>query len=147
MEELPLELLILKSFHGHLGPYVILGYMMGKIAREKFPDKIYANVYTGTKPPLSCLVDGIQMSSCCTLGKGNITLHTGGFPMATFNDDEGSKLMIELKADIREKVDSEMSLGNEEQRALELYAMSSKKLFNSEYTPVNRSFRRLIGKQ
>lgn len=138
MEALPLEMRILKSFHGHLGPYVVIGYKMGRMAREKFPDRIHANVYTGNKPPLSCMVDGIQMSSCCTLGKNNITVHKGSFAMANFLDDVGNKMVIELKKEIRDKVDREMSRDDEEFRSMELFRMSEGQLFDSSYTSISR---------
>ncbi|MDD3398684.1 MAG: formylmethanofuran dehydrogenase subunit E family protein [Candidatus Methanomethylophilaceae archaeon] len=147
MEELPLELRILKSFHGHLGPYVVLGYKMGRMAREKFPEKIYANVYTGNKPPLSCLVDGIQMSSSCTLGKGNITVNKGSFAMANFMDEVGNKMVVELKKEMREKVDREMAKEGEEERSLELFLMDNSQLFDVTQTAVNRPTQTLTGRR
>ena len=65
----------LKDFHGHLGPYVTVGYRMGLAANREFGDSAFkkkAIAYSGLKTPLSCMVDGIQVSSGCTLGKGNI---------------------------------------------------------------------------
>jgi len=147
MEGLPLEMRILKSFHGHLGPYVVIGYRMGRIAREKFPDKIHANVYTGNRPPLSCLVDGIQMTSSCTLGKSNITVHKGSFAMANFLDDVGNKMVIELKKEIRDKVDREMSRDDEEVRSMELYNMSNEQLFDVSYTGISRPAPPITGKR
>ena len=147
MEELPLELRILKSFHGHLGPYVVLGSKMGRMAREKFPEKIYANVYTGNKPPLSCLVDGIQMSSSCTLGKGNITVNKGSFAMANFMDEVGNKMVVELKKEMREKVDREMAKEGEEERSLELFLMDNSQLFDVTQTAVNRPTQTLTGRR
>jgi formylmethanofuran dehydrogenase subunit E len=147
MQDMPLELHILKSFHGHLGPYVVLGYKMGKMARERFPEKIYANVYTGNKPPLSCLVDGIQLSSSCTLGKDNITVHKGGFAMANFMDEAGNKMVIELKKEIRDKVDREMSKVGEEERSLELFRMEDEDLFDVNLTMVNRPSQTSTGRR
>ena len=86
MSSLPDEMLALKKFHGHLGPYAVLGYRMGLIARSTFPERIYAIVHSGTKRPLSCLADGVQMSSCCTLGKSNITVMEDGEARVEFSD-------------------------------------------------------------
>ena len=87
MISLPDELRELKRFHGHLGPYAVVGFRMGMIARSRYPDKIFSTAYSGTKRPLSCMADGIQMSSCCTLGKGNITLNEAGKASADFTDN------------------------------------------------------------
>jgi len=47
-------------------------------------------VKTGTTPPLSCLVDGIQISTGCTMGKGNISTEPSGLAEATFSANGGS---------------------------------------------------------
>jgi len=67
----------LAKFHGHLGPNIVLGYMMGKYACEHLsnnPFSLKAVVYCPKKTPESCIVDGIQLGSGCTLGKGNIEI-------------------------------------------------------------------------
>lgn len=63
------------AFHGHLGPYLVLGLRMGILATallDSDPFNIEAEVHTLKGTPYSCLLDGIQFSSGCTLGKGNI---------------------------------------------------------------------------
>lgn len=65
------------AFHGHLGPLLVLGLRMGLLAQtilEGDPFTMKAEVHTRKTPPYSCIVDGIQFSSGCTLGKGNITI-------------------------------------------------------------------------
>jgi len=67
----------LAAFHGHLGPYIVLGYRIGKYVRENFcddPFSLKAEIYCEGKPPQSCLADGVQLSSGCTLGKRNIEI-------------------------------------------------------------------------
>ncbi|OPX66703.1 MAG: FmdE, Molybdenum formylmethanofuran dehydrogenase operon [Methanoregulaceae archaeon PtaB.Bin009] len=67
----------LAAFHGHLGPYIVLGYRIGKYIREHFcsdPFQMKAEVYCAGTPPQSCLADGVQLGSGCTLGKRNIEI-------------------------------------------------------------------------
>ena len=88
-------LLLLERFHGHLGPYVVLGYRMGRFARKflgKNPFGLRAEVFTGSTPPISCLVDGIQVGSGCTLGKGNVSIKEGGIAQVHFITDDGRRL-------------------------------------------------------
>ncbi len=69
----------LARFHGHLGPYIVLGYRMGRHALQKLgadPFSIQAEVYCSGVTPQSCLADGVQLGSGCTLGKRNIELIT-----------------------------------------------------------------------
>ena len=65
------------EFHGHLGVFSIVGAKMGIKARELFgvgPDILGVTTYAGTKPPYSCLNDGIQVSTGATIGQGLITI-------------------------------------------------------------------------
>lgn len=81
-------------FHGHIGPYVVLGYRAGLIAnRELSPDPFSktASTATGFKTPVSCFTDGVQIGSRCTLGKGNITVSDEGEASVKFSLKDGSK--------------------------------------------------------
>ncbi len=92
MTELPEELVPLKRFHGHLGPYVVIGYRMGRLARERFDGKMTAVVFAGRHPPMSCLIDGVQFTTGCTLGKNNIVVREGqrsGGPFHRLEEDPG----------------------------------------------------------
>lgn len=67
----------LAAFHGHLGPFIVLGYRMGRYARDRFcsdPFAMKAAVHCSGIPPESCVADGVQLGSGCTLGKGNIEI-------------------------------------------------------------------------
>ena len=62
--------------HGHSGPYLNLGIKMGLLALEILGVKGYFDLSTEVeleyRTPMSCLIDGLQVSTGCTLGKGNI---------------------------------------------------------------------------
>lgn len=128
MSTLPDELQALKRFHGHLGPYAVLGYRMGLIARQRYPQKIYAIVHSGTKRPLSCLADGVQMSSCCTLGKNNINVREDDDARVEFSDGS-SHLEVSTLPSVREGIDGKCTHDNEETMAMELYTAPAERLF------------------
>lgn len=89
----------LAAFHGHLGPYIVQGYRMGKYARRYFcgdPFKMSAVVYCSGKPPQSCLADGVQIGSGCTLGKRNIDIVVGDDVRCEFTN-AGKRLVLRLK--------------------------------------------------
>ena len=107
----------IEKFHGHLGPYAVIGYKMGIIAREKLgsdPFNKKAVVYTGTTPPISCIVDGIQLGSCCTLGKGNIiTIDKNQAKVEFFlKEKPEDKLTIFLKDKIKNEIDTTINQEN-----------------------------------
>jgi len=86
-----------KSFHGHLGPYLVLGLRMGLVAvrtlRPREPHELSATVWTEHSPPKSCLLDGVQVSSGCTLGKGNLRVKNASQVQARFRRSKCSVLI------------------------------------------------------
>ena len=68
------ELKIIRDFHGHIGPYAVTGYIIGKLAKKSFKKLEKIVVYNPLKTPQSCVIDGLQLSSGCTLGRSSIKL-------------------------------------------------------------------------
>lgn len=101
------DLDLIGKFHGHIGPYAVLGYRMGALANRELGEKGFgksAVVYTGIKPPISCLIDGIQLASGCTLGKGNISVEDKGEAMALFKNKEGRSMTISLDQGLQDRI-------------------------------------------
>jgi pyrimidine-specific ribonucleoside hydrolase len=103
------------EFHGHLGVFSIVGAKMGIKARELFgvgPDMLEVMTYAGTKPPYSCLNDGIQVSTGATLGMGTIHLAADTItrPSAVFTYKNRS-IRISLKQEYLEKIDADINEG------------------------------------
>jgi formylmethanofuran dehydrogenase subunit E len=97
----PKELFLLGArFHGHPGPFLALGIRMGLLALSLVESRghrdIAAEVETGTQPPISCIVDGIQVSTGCTPGKGNLSVKPLGKPAAVFSAN-GKRVRIEVR--------------------------------------------------
>jgi formylmethanofuran dehydrogenase subunit E len=125
----------IEDFHGHLGPYAVIGYKMGKIASEKLggnPFDKSAIVLTGTTPPLSCIIDGIQIGSGCTLGKGNIKVHSANCAQVIFSNKEGNQIKITLKEKIRKEIETNVTEENIIFYANDIYSRSENLLFNIE---------------
>jgi formylmethanofuran dehydrogenase subunit E len=123
MTKLPKDLEGLVGFHGRLGPYVLLGYRMGLMAKSYFPGKFYATLFTGTEPPVSHLIDGVQFSSGCTMGRGNLSIKEGGRPVARFYDGLRSLETSPLDT-VQRKIDMAGSYEAGEKLALELHELS-----------------------
>ncbi len=116
-EELRETLTKAAKFHGHLGPFLVVGVRMGQLALERLNlepirdqhGPLSVVVETGTKPPISCTVDGIQWSTGCTLGKGKIKVEDLGRPVARFNSGR-HELRIQLKDWIFKKIEDTLKL-------------------------------------
>ena len=118
----------LKRFHGHLGPYVVIGFRMGQLARAAFPKKIFATVFSGTKRPRSCMADGVQFASCCTVGKNNLAIVEGDEARATFTDGVDA-FEVKALAKIINRVDKDMTHENEEELSAEIFQAKQEALF------------------
>lgn len=124
----------LAKFHGHLGPNIVLGYLMGKYASENLcsdPFSLKAFVYCPKKTPESCIVDGIQLGSGCTLGKGNIEIIENQAICCEFTSGVTTlKLTPKTMPPLPERdEDYELAI---ETYAEELYQMNPESLFEIE---------------
>ena len=127
------------AFHGHLGPFLVVGIRMGIVALKELNSGGYSDmavlVETGTTPPISCMIDGIQVSTGCTLGKGNVHAITNEKPepKAVFTGltSGGKTLEIELKPEIMEEI---LKSGAIEEFAGRIATMTDEELFNRKIT-------------
>lgn len=103
------------EFHGHLGVFSIVGAKMGIKAREILgasPDELKVVTFSGTRPPYSCLIDGIQVSTGATLGMGTIHIANDGIilPKAIFTFGNRS-VQLSLKAEYLMQVEEDIAEG------------------------------------
>ncbi len=129
--DLPDELAELQRFHGHLGIYVTLGLRMGAIGKRTFGHwkGLRATVRTVPKPPMMCVVDGVQLGSACTMGKGNIAIEAAEAPGVTFEKD-GRRLTISLKPGLVRTIEGEMSHEREIERSLHYFHVAEEDVFD-----------------
>ncbi|MCD6467225.1 MAG: formylmethanofuran dehydrogenase subunit E family protein [Methanomicrobia archaeon] len=123
------------EFHGHLGPYLVLGLKMGVLAKNTLnadPFEIRAEIHTEKITPRSCILDGIQFTSGCTLGKGNIDVMESDEIFGVFYKDN-SKILIKVKKEILEKIEK---VSDMEEYARILFEKKDEELF--EYDKVKK---------
>ena len=132
IEDIEKDIHSLKEFHGHIGPYVIIGARMAILSNrllEKDPFKKSVRIFTVHSPPKSCLMDGIQFFSGCTLGKGNIEIINEEISKAIFKSKK-KELIIELKE--RVNIPKNTSKDELEKIAMEFLKMDENQLFKIE---------------
>jgi formylmethanofuran dehydrogenase subunit E len=110
MKDHPL-LIAAGRFHGHIGPFLAIGLRMGGIANQALgrdPMEMKASVAVEPRPPRSCVLDGIQYSTGCTMGKGNIMFKPSPVEVsATFHMGQKS-VEIKVKQALLERIESEL---------------------------------------
>lgn len=109
--EMEWRLVVLTNeIHGHLGIYSTLGAKMGLRAREWFEAQglkghISVLSFAGSAPPVSCLNDGLQVSTGASLGHGLIALSDAPSkrPESIFTCGEHS-IRLALKSEYSEQI-------------------------------------------
>lgn len=134
-KDVPPELAGLRALQGHLGPYAVVGLRMGRLARKHFRERgpagrdLDARVCAPMKPPVRWVLDGVQFASQCTLGKGNITPVDASDVSAVF-ESGGKRLTVQLRDDVRRRIDSDMARDKELEQSLWIYTMPEEELFD-----------------
>jgi hypothetical protein len=128
---------LLRTLHGHLGPYVVIGYRMGRLALSELHSEghfgISAEVHSPRQTPRPCLIDGVQVGSGCTLGKGNIVVEEASEPAwATFTTAGGEQATILLRPDIPDLVRDLVDARGVEATGLLFFEMRLDSLFTIE---------------
>jgi pyrimidine-specific ribonucleoside hydrolase len=103
---------ITNELHRHLGVFSIIGVKMGIRAREFFDtgvDEFSTVSFAGSSPPLSCINDGLQVSTGSTPGHGLWTVinDTPSLPSAEFRY-MNHRIRLTLKPKIAEKIVAEL---------------------------------------
>jgi formylmethanofuran dehydrogenase subunit E len=80
-----------KEFHGHLGPFLAMGVKMGQIGLRELGLSEQTNslqVFLKVSPnvPYSCVIDGLQISTKCTIGNKKLRVENAEKIEAKFKD-------------------------------------------------------------
>jgi len=104
--------IIASELHRHLGVFAIIGVKMGIRAREYFNtgvDEFTALSYAGSTPPLSCMNDGVQVSTGATPGHGLLTVSNVAPTSATVDFTYlGKTIRVSLLPEIAQQISAEL---------------------------------------
>jgi len=124
----------LVEFHGHLGPFLVLGVKAGLLANSLLGKNCFemkAIVVTKPSPPTSCFVDGVQFVTGCTMGKRNIRLRKGRSTSAVFLKD-GRTVRLRVRDEVLESLNKIASEDESHKESLRLLSCSASRLFKVE---------------
>ena len=83
---------MIKAFHGHVAPGVVLGGFMVDLAYRNLPQGEYFDAISETR---SCLPDAIQLLTPCTVGNGWLRIiDLGRFAMSLFEKYTGNGVRV-----------------------------------------------------
>ncbi len=104
---------ITNELHRHIGIYSIIGAKMGVRSREYFGagvDEMKLISYAGHYPPISCMNDGLQVSTGATTGHGLLTVLTDVDPQPKVVFEYlGQQVEFSLKEEYSQKLEKEVN--------------------------------------
>ena len=86
-----------RKLHGHVGPYLVLGIRMGNAAEKALDiddgdlSRLKVDVYIPLHIPNSCMLDGIQVATTCTIGNRRLRFRDSQTTKAFFLNEETSR--------------------------------------------------------
>lgn len=140
------------DFHGHLGPFLVLGVKMGiigirELRAKKGNPKLRVTVMTKPSVPFSCVIDGIQTTTKCTIGNRKLKLRNSSTKVAAkFQILEGNIVTVTLNTakleELGKLVSKHASFQEMEKIAHKVVAMSEKELFKVKKSNLNYGYDR-----
>jgi len=126
------------KLHGHLGPFLVIGVRMGDLAKrylevdDKSSRRLEVSIKTPLSTPFSCVIDGIQASTSCTVGNRKLKTENSTKEITAHFKLQNSKKTFRISVNPRtaETLISEMSKGAKaEQLAAKIARMQEEQLF------------------
>ena len=109
-----------EEFHGHLGPFLVLGVRIGligvrELGAKENEEKLRVTVMSKFSVPFSCVIDGVQMATKCTIGNKKLEVKNSSGVAAKFQLPNTQCVSVavnpaalsKLKKDLPEYVSSE----------------------------------------
>jgi formylmethanofuran dehydrogenase subunit E len=127
-----------RKLHGHVGPFLVIGLKMGAAAKKALNvsdtecTHLTAEVAVPLHPPFSCLLDGIQVSTTCTIGNQRLKIKNSKTIQATFKRQKNAKkVKITLTQHFSEQLEEKLKQDRlDEAFAWGLAELPENQLFN-----------------
>jgi formylmethanofuran dehydrogenase subunit E len=138
-EELMQAIRDAEKLHGHLGPFLVIGTRMGKMAQRDLhvsgnENKLQIVARTPPSTPFTCVVDGIQSTTKCTVGNQKLRIENSNEIAASFTlQDTHRSLNISLNPQVTEDLMKKISESRSaEELAWEIARTPEARLFSVE---------------
>jgi formylmethanofuran dehydrogenase subunit E len=129
-----------QKLHGHLGPFLVIGVRMGMTAKKALNlsdeqcEFLKASVKVPLFPPFSCLLDGIQVATSCTVGNQRLSIESSEEICVIFAEQNAGKTVkITLEPNMAKELKKKLGKGSPAEKfAMELAHKPENQLFNIE---------------
>ena len=126
------------DFHGHLGPFLVIGVRMGSLAKKilnanaEENNKFRVTARLPLLTPFSCIIDGIQATTQCTVGNQKLRIENSQAKIIVYFEQQDSHkvLRIHVNSKIIKELEKRYSEGaSNEELAQEIASMPESQLF------------------
>jgi len=127
-----------EDFHGHFGPFLVVGVRAGIIAlRELQTSKenksLRAVVSLVYSVPYSCILDGIQLSTGCTIGNKRLRFEESPTFSIELEDPGNGKVTVSIPSkavdELKQKLAKDLPTKDLERLAHEVASTAEEELF------------------
>ena len=133
-----LEIRNAEKLHGHLGPFLVIGVRMGSLAKKILDvnagenNKLRVTARLPLLTPFSCIIDGIQATTQCTVGNQKLRIEKSQAKITVYFEQQNSHkaLRIHVNPKIIEELKERYSEGaSNEELAREIASIRQSQLF------------------
>jgi len=128
-----------ENFHGHFGPFLVIGVRAGligltKLKIEKGNPKLSVTAMLKNSIPYSCIIDGVQVATGCTIGNKRLRLEDSSNISIRFKNNNGKQVEIEVNSAALDELIERLSALNVEAKEVRrlgytIASMSEHELF------------------
>jgi formylmethanofuran dehydrogenase subunit E len=127
-----------KDLHSHLGPFLVIGMRMGWAALRELEvtrgdADLKVDVHLPYVTPISCIIDGIQITTACTVGNKRLGIKNSKSIYMKFKIKSGCltvKLRTQALTFIQKSLAKNLSVREMEKLAYRVVTMPEKQLID-----------------
>jgi len=107
------------DFHGHLGPFLVIGVRAGliglmKLGIKRGDPKLSVTAMLKNSIPYSCVLDGVQVATGCTIGNKRLRLEDSSKVTIKFENNDGKRVEVEVDSAALDSLIEQLSAENVE---------------------------------
>jgi len=134
------------DFHGHLGPFLVIGVRMGITGmrelglRSNRDDKLRVTAHLKYSIPISCTLDGLQTTTKCTIGNQKLKLIDSFDIAAKFALHNGKEVTITVNPATYDKLKSQLLPEKKHSKEVERLAWQIASMPEKDLFMIRRNF-------
>ncbi|MEM2104333.1 MAG: formylmethanofuran dehydrogenase subunit E family protein [Candidatus Bathyarchaeia archaeon] len=123
-EDLTLEINKAENLHGHLGPFLVIGVKVARLAKKILNlnhsscGELQVTAELPLVTPFSCIIDGVQALTQCTVGNQKLKIRNSKDNMAVSFEfkSQNRTLRIYVNPEVLEKLKDKLSKGESKEK-------------------------------